>query len=88
MRKITFKSLLLTEPGVKFKVKDLEYDAPTQTCELVKKYVSEKSIEKKGKMVEKLSDIYLENEEFVYRYNLNGTCANGEFEVYSNEKEN
>lgn len=86
MRKITFKSLLLTEEGTKFLVRDLEYDGPTQECELVKKYTFDKSVTGKHKIVSKLSEIYLENEEFVFKFNLNGTCANGEFEVYANEK--
>ena len=83
MKKLSFNALLLMDEQ-KVIVHDLEYDSYDQEC-IVK--VSEKPSVEKARRSTKVrvvaSNISLINEEFIFEYNCNGKCLNGDFEVYS-----
>ena len=82
MRELSLKALMNME-GQKVLVKDLEYDAYDQICEVkVKKKIIENKLKKKNKFQTVIAELCLENEEFVFTFN-GLKCGNGEFKVYS-----
>lgn len=65
-------------------VHDLEYDAYDQICLVKVKNRPEITKSRKTTKVKVLaSEIQLENEEYLYKYDLFGKCINGEFKVFS-----
>lgn len=80
MRELSFSAVKLMD-GQKVVVHDLAYDAPDQVCEIkVNKVINPTN---KKSMI--ISSIEFFNDEFLYVYE-NNQCVNGEFEVYSCEK--
>ena len=80
MPELSFSAVKLMD-GQKVVVHDLAYDAPDQVCEVrVNKVINPAN---KKNIIS--SSIEFFNDEFLYVYK-NNQCVNGEFEVYSCEK--
>lgn len=75
MREISFKAIKNME-GQKVLVRDIEYEGPSQICEI--KILTDFI---KGKIV--MTGIQLEGEECSYYYDFMGRCKNGEFKVFT-----
>lgn len=84
MRELSLRALMNME-GQRVLVKDLEYDAYDQICEVkVKKELRENKLKRKNRFDIVVTELWLENEEFKFTYN-GLKCDNGEFKVYSLE---
>lgn len=84
MRELSLRALMNME-GQRVLVKDLEYDAYDQICEVkVKKELRENKLKRKNRFDIVITKLWLENEEFKFTYN-GLKCDNGEFKVYSLE---
>ena len=82
MRELSLKALMNME-GQRVLVKDLEYDAYDQICEVkVNKKLIENKLKKKNRFQLVVTELWLENEEFIFTFN-GLKCGNGEFKVYS-----
>lgn len=82
MRELSLKAISLMD-GQKVKVKDIANDVYDQICE-VKVKKEPLRIVPNMKPKEVVTGITLENEEFLFEYDLlTGKCINGEFKVYS-----
>lgn len=81
-RELSFKALTMMN-GNKVLVKDLEYDAFDQICEVKVKTEIFKPY-KNAKPREVAISLTLENEEYLFEYDvITGKCKNGEFAVFS-----
>ena len=82
--KISYKALHAME-GFKVLVHDLEYDAYDQECTVY--FESTTIVNKKTyRIQQRVTKIYLANDEFKFEYNFLGKPCNGDFEVYSLKK--
>ena len=82
MRELTYKALI-NMINQEVWVQDLEYDEYLQKC-----VVRENSVLillKNGKIMN-IKKLYLENEEFIFEFDQQGRCLNGEFKIFSADK--
>lgn len=82
MRELTYKALI-NMINQEVWVQDLEYDEYIQKC--VVKQSNTLALLKNGKIIN-IKKLYLENEEFVFEFDQQGRCLNGEFKVFSIDK--
>ena len=79
-RELSYKALLLME-GQEVVVHDCAYDIYDQIC--IVKLIHGRYLNKKLKIIDYVSGIILENEEYKFEYDFRGECINGEFRVRS-----
>ena len=81
MRQLSFQALRFMD-GAEVIVHDLEYDAYDQTCIVCVDKVIVKKRYRSKKIDAVVNGISLKNEEFLYQYDWEGNCVNGNFIVY------
>lgn len=79
-RKLSYRALLYMDK-MRVVVKDLENDIYDQVCTVDVRKAYETN--NKGKIIDYVIGIDLENEEYKFSYDWKGNCIDGEFEVYS-----
>lgn len=83
-RKLSYQALKGME-NTEVLVHDLEFDAYDQICVVHLVYAPGFRAYGRGSksQMPAISEIYLENDEYLFIYSAGGNCKNGEFECYS-----
>lgn len=83
MKTLSLTALSMME-GQQVIVHDLVYDEYDQLCiVMINRRIRHNSHKKKNNYEAICNKIWLENDEFKFEYNEDGTCKNGDFIVYS-----